>query len=82
MGIEYAKGGTLMDLMKSRLKKPLSEEECSKLMKQVLLGLKQIHRNDYVHRDIKPSNIVIQNLADFQGVKIVDFGLAVKYQTR
>lgn len=41
-----------------------------------------MHNNDYVHRDLKPSNIVIQDLNDFSTPKLVDFGLAVKDQTR
>lgn len=51
-------------------------------MKNILLGLKHLHRHDYVHRDIKPSNIVIGEEGQYDTIKLVDFGLAVKYQTR
>jgi len=81
MGLEFAKHGTLLDLTKilKKTKKPLKDEQCSQIMKSILLGLKHIHRNNYVHRDLKPSNIVIADIKDFSKIKLVDFGLAVKY---
>ena len=59
----------------------MKDEECSRIVKGILLGLKHLHRNDYVHRDLKPSNIVMSQDPE-NTVKLVDFGLAVKYQTR
>ena len=81
LAIENGKGGTLQDLMKSRRKegKPLSDEECSKIVKGIFEGLNHIHKKDYVHRDIKPNNIVIGNVKNLESVKLVDFGLAIKY---
>ncbi len=80
MAIEYAAGGTVAELRKSV--KRLDDEDCAKLVKSILFGLKHIHNNNYVHRDIKPSNIVLKNVQDYRSVKLVDFGLAIKYQTR
>lgn len=61
------------------LKQPeLTDEECAKVIKGILLGVKHIHSQDFVHRDLKPSNVVIDNLQDLETVKIVDFGLAIK----
>jgi 5'-AMP-activated protein kinase, catalytic alpha subunit len=82
MGIEYAKDKTLLELTRRlhKQKKRLTDEECSKIVKSILLGLRHIHRCNYVHRDMKPSNVVISNLKTFH-TKLVDFGLAVKYQT-
>lgn len=80
MEMEFAQNGTLQTLMKRHRHKPPCDEDCSYIIKSILLGLKHIHRHDYVHRDLKPSNIVIGQ--DFQNIKLVDFGLAVKYQTR
>lgn len=57
MGIEFAPGGTIAELRK-RVKR-LSDEECAKLIKSILQGLRHIHKNNFVHRDIKPSNIVL-----------------------
>lgn len=81
MAIEYAPGGTLQDLMYNRhkTKTRITDDEAAKIVKGVLLGLKHLHRNDYVHRDMKPSNVVLSDLEDLEMVKLVDFGLAVKY---
>ena len=82
--MEYAQGGTLMDLQKAytHSRKHMKDEDCSKVIKGILLGLKHLHRNDYVHRDLKPSNVVITDTDQLECCKLVDFGLAVKYQTR
>ena len=77
--MEFAEGGTLQSLMKRHRNKQLSDEDCSKIVKSILLGLKHIHRHDYVHRDLKPSNIVIGESENLDTLKLVDFGLAVKY---
>lgn len=83
MGIEYAPGGTLQQLMRrNKSKKHLKDEDCAKIVKGILLGLKHIHHNDYVHRDLKPSNVVIPNENKLENLKLIDFGLAVKYQTK
>ena len=60
----------------------MKDEDCAKLIKGILLGVKHMHNNDYIHRDLKPSNIVIQDLNDLSSSRLVDFGLAVKDQTR
>lgn len=42
-------------------------------MKQLLLGLDHLEKNNILHRDLKPANILLNN----QGIlKIVDFGLS------
>ena len=82
MGIEYAKDGTLLDLTKkfNKARKQLADEDCSQIIRSMLLGLKHIHRMDYLHRDLKPSNVVIADKFSFDQIKLVDFGLAVKFQ--
>ena len=75
MGIEYAPGGTLLDLMKYKMKKRkhIKDDDCAKIVKGILQGLKHIHRNDYVHRDLKPSNLLLNSECH---MKVCDFGLA------
>lgn len=80
LAIENARGGTLSDLIKKR--KKLSEDDCALILKGIFQGLKHIHSQDYVHRDLKPSNIVIDDISNLETVKIVDFGLAIKFQSR
>ena len=55
------------------------------MIKGILLGLKHLHERDYVHRDLKPSNCVIMDLKclhEDSNIKLVDFGLAVKYEAK
>jgi translation initiation factor 2-alpha kinase 4 len=82
LAIDNVNGGTLGDLIKSKnlIKQTLSEEECSKAIKGILLGLQHIHSLNFVHRDLKPSNVVIEDVTNLETIKLVDFGLAVKFQ--
>ena len=84
LAIENVNGGTLGDLIKKRAQERsrITEEECARAIKGILLGLKHIHSFDYVHRDLKPSNVVIEDVNNLETVKLVDFGLAIKFQTK
>jgi mitogen-activated protein kinase kinase len=81
MGLEYARAGTLLNLQRGYIhnRKHIKDEDCSKIIKGILLGLKHLSRHDIVHRDLKPSNIVLTDADQLDKVKLVDFGLAVKY---
>lgn len=35
-----------------------------------------------MHRDLKPSNVVIYDINNLETVKLVDFGLAIKFQSK
>lgn len=52
----------------------LDEKRRFKLLREMLLALSLIHRNDMVHLDIKPDNIFIKD----DQFKLGDFGLASK----
>lgn len=84
LAIDHAKGGTLSELLKRRNQEsqPFTEEECAKIIKGILMGLKHIHQYDFVHRDLKPSNIVIADSNNLESMQLVDFGLAIKYLHR
>ncbi len=50
-------------------------DKSRKLIAEIYVALKQVHKNDYVFQDLKPENI----LFDEDGrAKLCDFGLAVK----
>eukprot|EP01012_Entosiphon_sulcatum_P024879 TRINITY_DN30142_c0_g1_i1.p1 TRINITY_DN30142_c0_g1~~TRINITY_DN30142_c0_g1_i1.p1 ORF type:complete len:379 (-),score=46.57 TRINITY_DN30142_c0_g1_i1:53-1189(-) len=53
----------------------LTESRVARILRQVLLGLHQIHTCGRVHLDIKPANLL---LSDDERVKIADFGTMVK----
>ncbi len=68
---EFVNGGSIDDLIDG--KRLLPEEECVRIVAQVLDALAFIHPHGVFHRDIKPSNILI----DFRRIpRISDFGIA------
>ncbi|CDW79082.1 kinase-like protein [Stylonychia lemnae] len=73
--MEYCQKGSLDKMIKDakQMNKQIPEEEVLRIVKQILKGLKNCHKNKLVHRDLKPANILI-NQNDV--VKIGDFGLA------
>lgn len=50
----------------------LSEREAKIIIKQIIIGLKELHRQGIIHYDLKPQNIIFHK----GEVKISDFGLA------
>jgi len=50
------------------------EQRCFKLLREILLALELLHKNDMVHLDIKPENIFYKN----NQWKLGDFGLVSK----
>ena len=88
--MEYCNGGSLLDCLnkyKAMYKKPFSEEIVQYLMKQIVEGLKYIHKHDIIHRDIKLANILVKFYSDDDlkkikmmkvHIKIGDFGISIK----
>jgi len=40
-------------------KKLLEEEQIKNIVRQIVIGLKEIHDNGFVHRDLEPGNILV-----------------------
>lgn len=69
--MEYVKGKTLAELIKSRGMFP--PDQAAGIIRDVALALSHSHAKGIIHRDIKPANIMI----DENGVvKVTDFGIA------
>ena len=69
--MEKCNNQNLRDYIYSNNYKPTYEKTLN-LIKQILLGIKEIHKHNIIHRDLKPENIL---LSDGQ-IKICDFGLS------
>jgi calcium-dependent protein kinase len=75
---ELAEGGELYDELIEYGRLP--ENETALLMKQVLACLKYLHANGVVHRDLNLENILLESNKDYEGIKIIDFGLAAPFR--
>lgn len=69
--MELLSGGELL-----RRPRPFSEQQASKIMRQLASAVLFMHSKGVVHRDLKPENIVFAHESEDSPVKIVDFGFA------
>lgn len=70
---EFAKQGTLDQLISKHLNDHLKEDEIMKYLVQLLMGLQEMHSRNILHRDLKSENIY---LLDEEILVIGDFGFA------
>ncbi|XP_019176824.1 PREDICTED: protein kinase byr2-like [Ipomoea nil] len=74
--LEYAPGGSLENLIKSRTGR-LLEFEVSFYAYQLLKGILDVHRRGLVHCDLKPANVLVFPCGfGMNRLKIADFGLS------
>ncbi|XP_016103098.1 myosin light chain kinase 2, skeletal/cardiac muscle-like [Sinocyclocheilus grahami] len=78
--LEYVDGGELFDRIIDENYK-LKELDTVMFIRQICEGLRYMHKMYILHLDLKPENILcVSRLTN--KVKIIDFGLARKYQPR
>ena len=78
--LPFCNGGDLRQklnkLQNKENDKYICEADALQILKDLLLGMQEMHKNDLAHRDLKPENI----LMDLDGnLKIADFGLSAQY---
>ena len=73
--MEFVDGESLGSLLKREGK--LKPEQAAKIIYQTAQGLETAHDKGVIHRDIKPGNLMLTRRG---GVKIADFGIALKTQ--
>ena len=80
--MELVLWGSLQKLITEREmeRRELTQEELATIMKSILEAISYIHTKDISHRDLKPENILIHDPKDLSTVKIVDFGMGIKYE--
>ncbi|HEU4408890.1 MAG TPA: protein kinase [Polyangiaceae bacterium] len=71
--MELLEGETLHARL--RRERALAAERVVPVARDVLRGLREVHRRGLVHRDLKPANIMIVPTADGELAKLLDFGL-------
>lgn len=71
----FCQKGNLADRIRLNGGRPLLESEVLKIMGQLLDGVQEVHRKDWVHTDIKPDNIVFK---DNGTAALIDFETAIK----
>ena len=77
--MEYCDGNTLEDVIKKHKddSTPINRKDIYIYTKQILKGLKVLHRNGIIHSDIKPGNIFLKKNGENEQIKIGDFGMAM-----
>ena len=75
--MEYCKGDNLRNFIDKYMNNNslIEENVLYKIIKQICLGIKEIHEKKIVHRDLKPENIFID---EEMNIKIGDFGISKK----
>lgn len=72
MVMEFVAGGPILDLEDPNIE-PLDEDLARKYFKDIISGLRYLHKQQIIHRDIKPENLLV---SDSGVVKITDFGVS------
>lgn len=79
--MDIAEGGSLKSFIGARQisRKPITDAQCSAIVRQILSALKSIHKRHIIHRDISPNNILLRSRECIDtGVLVVDFGLGIQ----
>ena len=75
--MEYCDGLSLRDFIDKNNNNELFEENILYgIIKQICIGIKEIHNKNIIHRDIKPENIFMNKNKD---IKIGDFGISKNF---
>jgi len=69
--MEWIDGKTLND-WELTLRKNVAWERLRSISSQIILAIKELHRNNIYHRDVKPENVMVVN----DVVKLMDVGIA------
>lgn len=74
IAMDFASGGSIRTLMKSGV---VEERYASLIVREVLVALAFLHRQDIIHRDVKAANILLTQTGK---ILLADFGVAAHLQ--
>jgi calcium-dependent protein kinase len=81
--MELCTGGELFDRIIEEVEKhegqAFDENTAASYMSQILGAIAYLHEKNFVHRDIKPENFLMQNKEADAAIKVIDFGLAKRF---
>ena len=75
--MDYFSGGELFDRMEK--KGHYQEPAAAILMYSLFHSISHMHRKGIAHRDLKPENFLFESKREESEVKVIDFGLANRY---
>lgn len=81
LALELLEGRSIEGLLAVR--RALSYDQVLRVVREVALALRAVHRAGFVHRDIKPGNIFVAVGHDaLESVKVLDFGIACESDSK
>lgn len=75
--MELCTGGDLFEYLMN--KGSLTESETINIMRKILTAVNHLHSLRICHRDIKPENFLVSSDANDADIKMIDFGMSVKF---
>jgi serine/threonine protein kinase len=75
--MEYIEGGTLKQYLEKN--KIINEAKVKEIIFYILKAIEHLHKNSIIHRDIKLDNIMLENENNLSSLKIIDFGLSIRF---
>ena len=75
---EFCEGGDIFSMIQKA--DNFNEKIASRIMKQIVNAVLYCHLNGIVHRDIKSDNILFLHSKIDSPVKLIDFGISVKFE--
>jgi serine/threonine-protein kinase len=74
--LEYVDGVTLADCLAREKGSGLGVARSRRILRHIVLALRDVHAQNIVHRDLKPSNVLVETVHGREIAKVTDFGLA------
>jgi len=74
--MELCLGGDLFDRLDEQTDYHYTEDECARLIKQMLNSVQYLHSKKIIHRDLKLENFLFSNSDADSTLKMIDFGLS------